>query len=554
MEPIETETIFIFNSTLKSLKIKPNDDEVQDAKLLYYHPIEEELIIKRSNLGIIEGTLSFLDSFEKTEEKFLYTELNNKYFIANCYEENFLLCFIIKKYVKFSPYENINTKKEWIKNYLDNFHNMFCFYHHSFSEFFLSKKNPNINYPLSNNKNLIFKDFIYTYLEYIKNIKLPFFNNMQYLKVNNNTQTNILFSMQKIKEKIPEISLLSAVYKGKIIYNEVAFDSISLLYNLFYEIIDTSAKINSFKAPVNEVKEKEEKINDKKEEDKKEEKKEDNKEDNKEENEKENKKEENKEENQKEEKKDYNKEEIKIEKNKDVEMKKEEYKEEDKQNDININPNNDLKENINPNEIILTNVSPFRKLFGVSLLQEGYLLGPSPDIKPKIFIPKIYIKSMEEQEYKLLIYYFKGITLFMFLKNDINIDLIQFNQIKEIIKKILSNELINEMEKSHKQINELFNIFSVNSSDKSFKISGIFSKNNREINYFLQKILFVNNNVFLNSLTYFKGGYNFKGGYIYYLNSIGRKVVFILNDSISVSQIRNEIDKNEKECDFILLI
>ena len=550
MEPIETETIFIFNSTLKSLKIKPNDDEVQDAKLLYYHPIEEELIIKRSNLGIIEGTLSFLDSFEKTEEKFLYTELNNKYFIANCYEENFLLCFIIKKYVKFSPYENINTKKEWIKNYLDNFHNMFCFYHHSFSEFFLSKKNPNINYPLSNNKNLIFKDFIYTYLEYIKNIKLPFFNNMQYLKVNNNTQTNILFSMQKIKEKIPEISLLSAVYKGKIIYNEVAFDSISLLYNLFYEIIDTSAKINSFKAPVNEVKEKEEKINDKKEEDKKEEKKEDNKE----ENEKENKKEENKEENQKEEKKDYNKEEIKIEKNKDVEMKKEEYKEEDKQNDININPNNDLKENINPNEIILTNVSPFRKLFGVSLLQEGYLLGPSPDIKPKIFIPKIYIKSMEEQEYKLLIYYFKGITLFMFLKNDINIDLIQFNQIKEIIKKILSNELINEMEKSHKQINELFNIFSVNSSDKSFKISGIFSKNNREINYFLQRILFVNNNVFLHSLTYFKGGYNFKGGYIYYLNSIGRKVVFILNDSISVSQIRNEIDKNEKECDFIFLI
>ena len=550
MEPIETETIFIFNSTLKSLKIKPNDDEVQDAKLLYYHPIEEELIIKRSNLGIIEGTLSFLDSFEKTEEKFLYTELNNKYFIANCYEENFLLCFIIKKYVKFSPYENINTKKEWIKNYLDNFHNMFCFYHHSFSEFFLSKKNPNINYPLSNNKNLIFKDFIYTYLEYIKNIKLPFFNNMQYLKVNNNTQTNILFSMQKIKEKIPEISLLSAVYKGKIIYNEVAFDSISLLYNLFYEIIDTSAKINSFKAPVNEVKEKEEKINDKKEEDKKEEKKEDNKE----ENEKENKKEENKEENQKEEKKDYNKEEIKIEKNKDVEMKKEEYKEEDKQNDININPNNDLKENINPNEIILTNVSPFRKLFGVSLLQEGYLLGPSPDIKPKIFIPKIYIKSMEEQEYKLLIYYFKGITLFMFLKNDINIDLIQFNQIKEIIKKILSNELINEMEKSHKQINELFNIFSINSSDKSFKISGIFSKNNREINYFLQKILFVNNNVFLNSLTYFKGGYNFKGGYIYYLNSIGRKVVFILNDSLSINQIRSEIDKNEKECDFIFLI
>ena len=269
MEPIETETIFIFNSSLKSSKVKPSDDEVQDAKLLYYYPMGEELLIKRSNLGIIEGTLSFLDSFEKAEDKFLYTELNNKYFIANCYEENFMLCFIIKKYVKFSPYENINTKKEWIKIYLDNFYNMFCFYHHSFSDFFLSKENPNISYPLSNNKNLIFKDFILTYLEYIKNIKLPFFSNMQYLKVNNQLQTNILFSMQRIKEKIPEISLLSSVYKGKIIYNEVPFDSISLLYNLFYEIISTSAKINSFKAPVNEVNEEEGKKNEKKEEKKK---------------------------------------------------------------------------------------------------------------------------------------------------------------------------------------------------------------------------------------------------------------------------------------------
>ena len=341
MEPIETETIFIFNSSLKSSKVKPSDDEVQDAKLLYYYPMGEELLIKRSNLGIIEGTLSFLDSFEKAEDKFLYTELNNKYFIANCYEENFMLCFIIKKYVKFSPYENINTKKEWIKIYLDNFYNMFCFYHHSFSDFFLSKENPNISYPLSNNKNLIFKDFILTYLEYIKNIKLPFFSNMQYLKVNNQLQTNILFSMQRIKEKIPEISLLSSVYKGKIIYNEVPFDSISLLYNLFYEIISTSAKINSFKAPVNEVNEEEGKKNEKKEEKKEEEKKEEEK------NDEDNKKdEEKKEEEKKEEEKN---EEEKKEKEKKEEEKKEEKKVEDGKQDKNEEDkevHNEKKENI----------------------------------------------------------------------------------------------------------------------------------------------------------------------------------------------------------------
>ena len=595
MEPITIEKIFIFNPILKSPKKKASDDEKQDAKLLYYYPKEEELLIKRSNLGIIEGTINFMESFEKTNHKFIYTELNNILFVANCYEENFILCFIIKKYIKFSPYENINTKKEWIKMALDNFYNMFCFYHNSFSDFFLKEKNSDISYPLSDDKINIIKDFIITFLEYYDNIKLPFVTNMQYLKVSHNLQITILFSMHKLKENIPDISLLTSVYKGKIIYNEVPFDSISLLYNLFYQILDSTAKINSFKPPVNvkkdEIKkeEKKENIEDKKEEEnniegnnieekkeeenniegnnreeKKEEenieekKEEKNIEDKKEEENTEEKKEEEnteekKEEENIEEKKEENNAEDKKEENNNIEEKKEDNNIEDKKKEnIKTDSKNEKEENIN--EIILTNVSPFRKIFSVTTLQEGYLLGKSPDINPKIFIPTIYIKSLEESEYKLLIYYYKGITIFMFLKKETNINSIQYDKIKEVIKKIFSNEIINELEKSHKIINENYNIFSVNSADKSLKASGIFTKNNRDLNYFFQRILFVNNDVYLNSLTFFKGGINFKGGYIYYLNSLGRKVIFILNDSLSFNQLKSEIEKNEKECDFIFLI
>ena len=595
MEPITIEKIFIFNPILKSPKKKASDDEKQDAKLLYYYPKEEELLIKRSNLGIIEGTINFMESFEKTNHKFIYTELNNILFVANCYEENFILCFIIKKYIKFSPYENINTKKEWIKMALDNFYNMFCFYHNSFSDFFLKEKNSDISFPLSDDKINIIKDFIITFLEYYDNIKLPFVTNMQYLKVSHNLQITILFSMHKLKENIPDISLLTSVYKGKIIYNEVPFDSISLLYNLFYQILDSTAKINSFKPPVNvkkdEIKkeEKKENIEDKKEEEnniegnnieekkeeenniegnnreeKKEEenieekKEEKNIEDKKEEENTEEKKEEEnteekKEEENIEEKKEENNAEDKKEENNNIEEKKEDNNIEDKKKEnIKTDSKNEKEENIN--EIILTNVSPFRKIFSVTTLQEGYLLGKSPDINPKIFIPTIYIKSLEESEYKLLIYYYKGITIFMFLKKETNINSIQYDKIKEVIKKIFSNEIINELEKSHKIINENYNIFSVNSADKSLKASGIFTKNNRDLNYFFQRILFVNNDVYLNSLTYFKGGINFKGGYIYYLNSLGRKVIFILNDSLSFNQLKSEIEKNEKECDFIFLI
>ena len=560
MEPITIEKIFIFNPILKSPKKKASDDEKQDAKLLYYYPKEEELLIKRSNLGIIEGTINFMESFEKTNHKFIYTELNNILFVANCYEENFILCFIIKKYIKFSPYENINTKKEWIKMALDNFYNMFCFYHNSFSDFFLKEKNSDISYPLSDDKINIIKDFIITFLEYYDNIKLPFVTNMQYLKVSHNLQITILFSMHKLKENIPDISLLTSVYKGKIIYNEVPFDSISLLYNLFYQILDSTAKINSFKPPVNvkkdEIKkeEKKENIEDKKEnniegnniEEKKEEV-------NIEEKKEEENIEEKKEEENIEEKKEENNIEDKKEENNNIEEKKEDNNIEDKKKEnIKTDSKNEKEENIN--EIILTNVSPFRKIFSVTTLQEGYLLGKSPDINPKIFIPTIYIKSLEESEYKLLIYYYKGITIFMFLKKETNINSIQYDNIKEVIKKIFSNEIIIELEKSHKTINENYNIFSVNSADKSLKASGIFTKNNRDLNYFFQRILFVNNDVYLNSLTYFKGGINFKGGYIYYLNSLGRKVIFILNDSLSFNQLKSEIEKNEKECDFIFLI
>ncbi len=576
MEPITIEKIFIFNPILKSPKKKASDDEKQDAKLLYYYPKEEELLIKRSNLGIIEGTINFMESFEKTNHKFIYTELNNILFVANCYEENFILCFIIKKYIKFSPYENINTKKEWIKMALDNFYNMFCFYHNSFSDFFLKEKNSDISYPLSDDKINIIKDFIITFLEYYDNIKLPFVTNMQYLKVSHNLQITILFSMHKLKENIPDISLLTSVYKGKIIYNEVPFDSISLLYNLFYQILDSTAKINSFKPPVNvkkdEIKkeEKKENIEDKKEnniegnniEEKKEEvnieekKEEENIEEKKEEENIEEKKEENnieekKEENNIEDKKEENNIEEKKKDNNKEEKKKENIEDKKKEN-IKTDSKNEKEENIN--EIILTNVSPFRKIFSVTTLQEGYLLGKSPDINPKIFIPTIYIKSLEESEYKLLIYYYKGITIFMFLKKETNINSIQYDNIKEVIKKIFSNEIIIELEKSHKTINENYNIFSVNSADKSLKASGIFTKNNRDLNYFFQRILFVNNDVYLNSLTFFKGGINFKGGYIYYLNSLGRKVIFILNDSLSFNQLKSEIEKNEKECDFIFLI
>ena len=69
MEKLSFKSCFIFNPNLKSNKKKPTDDEKQDAKLLIYYPSCEEILVKRSNMGIIEGTILFNHSFNNVKEK-----------------------------------------------------------------------------------------------------------------------------------------------------------------------------------------------------------------------------------------------------------------------------------------------------------------------------------------------------------------------------------------------------------------------------------------------------------------------------------------------------
>ena len=528
---ISIDTIFIFNSTLKSPKTKPSDDEVQDAKLLYYYCLrDEEILIKRSNLGIIEGTMSFMESFEKTNEKFLFTELNNFYFIANCYENDFIICFITKKNNNYSPYENIDTKKNWLKSFLNNFYNLFTLYHNSLSDFFLNKENPEISFPLSDNKNNIMKDFIDNYLLYLKDIKIAFIDKMQFLKVSNNIQANILFSIQRIKETISNIKLITALYKGKIIYNDLPFESFSLFYNIFFFISNGYPKLD-LKIPsfdddnILQIKglkeEKEEKNNENKEEEKIEDKKEENKED---------------------EKKEDKKEEENFSKNID------EIKSPIKNQSPKKNKNNDIN-NMKDIENFPKNKSPFRKAF--QIINQGFLIGKKERKKQEIFFPKIYIKKLEQKEYKLLIYYLSGITIFMFLDIETEINSIPTNNdIQKLNIKLFSKEIITELERCNtlkKNENSNINVYYNNYMNKNIILSGFFNKKYKDKIFFLEKTLFINNNVNLNSLTHFKGYY------IYHLNSIGRNLTLIINDSISINQIIKEIEKIKKEYDFAFL-
>ena len=82
MDVLEIKEFFIFNTKLRSPLKKPSDDDIQDAKLLYYYPEKTETLVKRSNMGIIEGTTAFMREFEKSNSNFLLAELNKVFFCS----------------------------------------------------------------------------------------------------------------------------------------------------------------------------------------------------------------------------------------------------------------------------------------------------------------------------------------------------------------------------------------------------------------------------------------------------------------------------------------
>ena len=543
--------LFIFNTNLKSPKKKPSDDEAQDAKLLYYYPENTEILVKRSNIGIIEGTLSFMQAFEKVDSNFLLTELDKTLFIAEGYEENFMVGFILdKENVKtFNKYENLDTKKKWFKELLDNFYNTFVLFHNKFYEFFLDKENPYVNNGLKKEKLFMLNDFIMNYFTFIENMKLPILNNLQYFTMNINLESELLLAVQRLTEKIPNLKMTSIIYKGKLVHNQLPFSVISILYNIFFSAYECTNKYTKFNNPVlkQHFIENLENNNDSKNEnninknDKKEEKKEEKKIEKKEEN-KEEKKEEQKEETKdeiKEEKKEQN--EIIIEKEKTEENDiKEENKEENEIKEEN-KTEGEKQENFEP--------SPYRKILNIKSVKNQFLTGvlidPTEPNHYDIFIPKIYIKELDFEEYSMIIYLTQGILFFLFFDKDFIIE----NQIEHITKiptritKYFRAQFDNIIKLDRPNLDP--NIFCYkNENNKCLKFSGFIKKNLNTFDWKLfesiQKAFFINGDTDMTSIA------KIKGFYVYFMNNIGQEIVMLLKDNLTLTQLKQEIEKMKK--------
>lgn len=523
MELFSLKSLFIFDPTLKSKKRKPSEDELQDIKLLYYYPNNEDIHIKRSNSGIIEGTISFLDAFEKSEEKFILAELNKCFYIANKFEDNKYIVLLLDKTTthEFSYFQNTEVKNNWLKIFINNFYDVFLLYNGLISDLFfkpwvgknsMGSSNHNMNngngnlsiqseiggtsYTNTDNNNnnssydirenneeykhlcSLINDFVIGYFESLSaGHKLPFLDNILYFPLNEISYAQILLATQRLNEKIPEIKYSSIMYKGFLLHNEAPLDSMTVLYNSFFSNIDSNPKFYNFARPPYKV----------------------------------------------------------------VQT---------------------IYSGMDDNIISHNTVSNFRKAFDINTntpASGNYLIGINKlNINNfHVFIPTIHMKSTDEKV-KLIVYYLNGLLIFLFLNETFN----PASKITALTKlekwgKRYFDEMIPILENLYIQkTSKLDNItFAyMNNSNKSIKLSStFFNKKNKFVEREKIELLFnifkLNYNNNSSSLT------KLKGYYIYYIVSCERKVVVILPENLSLATVKMSIEEIKKELfDYIFML
>ena len=491
MEKLSFKSCFIFNPNLKSLLKKPSDEEKQDVKLLIYYPNCEELLIKRSNMGIIEGTKQFQHTFntlegkkgqkkEKNNDEFLLAELSSSYYFSQKFEDEYFIAISVEKKNKnLNLNENVNYRVTLFKDILNNFYQFFYLFHGTFKDiFFPNGKDIRTDQVQYDYIKTIFSDFITCYFDYIGKFNTndiyqsPILDGVLYSTCK--IYPNLLFSILKVNEKFRDIKYVSLIYNGFLIHNEIDIDTMSLLYNMIYNNINGEDYLDKFRYPI--------------------------------------------------------------------------FKEESDKNEIK-EESKDKNSMINSVQILPLNCSPFLKGFIDNNKKEkknlnlhnNYFIGCDL-INRKIFIPKIHFYN-NNQKMKLMVYNIKELSIFLFFDDNFEFkDNVLFDQLAVFLDVCFSDNL-SELKKINfedkiKEIKKEFDFVYYNKQNKSLKLSSSFyAKNTSELDKnkipILEKI-----KELIMSKRIKKSGTKFEGQYLYYFEQFQKNVAIILKENKAIEEVK----------------
>ena len=192
--------------------------------------------------------------------------------------------------------------------------------------------------------------------------------------------------------------------------------------------------------------------------------------------------------------------------------------------------------------------SPYRKILNLKKVPNQFLTGvliDSIENNYNFFIPKIYIKELNFEEYSMIIYLAKEILFFLFFDKDLTIEkqIEQMSKIPFRINKYFGAQFDNIF-KLEKPITDTSIFCYKNENNKSIKFSGFFKKNSNVFDWklfeTLQKAFFINGDTEMTSIT------KSKGNYVYYISSIGQEIVMLFKDNLTLTQLKQEVEKIKK--------
>ena len=128
-------SFFIYDPTLIPKSKKPSDEEIIEAQIIFYYPVDEPLYQQRSNCGLVNGTFSILEMYddsnykENSYGKFVLIELSNSIIIAKECEKNKFLCLIINKNIINNFQKHEEFKKQYYNTLIDHLYKTLIIYH-----------------------------------------------------------------------------------------------------------------------------------------------------------------------------------------------------------------------------------------------------------------------------------------------------------------------------------------------------------------------------------------------------------------------------------------
>ena len=163
-------------------------------------------------------------------------------------------------------------------------------------------------------------------------------------------------------------------------------------------------------------------------------------------------------------------------------------------------------------------------------------------------------KGMTEEldnEFRLLVYFYYDMLIFLFVDKKFNVirNIDKVKKVSHWVDKFFKDNL-NLLTKTPKMINENHIFCYTNRANRSIRLCNVLKKNQIDEKIFeiIKRAFFNCENNEMNSLT------KFKGYYVYYIKSIGRRIIMLFKDNLTMAQLVNEINKVNRDNFFYIFL